>query len=341
MKLDVGLAVESKHLPAIAEMARAAEALGFAGLWTSETKHDSFLPLAIAAEHTQTLQLGTSVAIAFARSPMVTAQTAWDLQDFSGGRLLLGLGTQVKAHIERRFSMPWDSPVARLREYIEALRAIWQAFQTNGPLNYTGQFYQHTLITPFFNPGPISHPDIPVYIAGVNTGLARLAGEISQGFHVHPFHTPDYVRTVVQPAVAEGATRAERSPHDVELSTSVFIITGRDAATIAEQRERMRAQIAFYASTRTYHVVLEVHGWQDTGEELGRLAKAQRWAEMPRLITDDMMRAFTVEAAPDEIGPAIRERYAGVIDRAAFYLPFEPGTDDEFWRTAIRVIQAS
>ncbi|HEY0736740.1 MAG TPA: TIGR03617 family F420-dependent LLM class oxidoreductase [Herpetosiphonaceae bacterium] len=338
MKLDVALAVEGKHLPNIARLARAAEELGFAGMWTSETKHDAFLPLALAAEHTRSIQLGTSVAIAFSRSPMVVAQTAWDLQDFSEGRLLLGLGTQVKAHIERRFSMPWDAPVARLREYILALRGIWQAFQSNGPLNVRGEFYSHTLITPFFNPGPITHPEIPIAIAGVNTGLARLAGEQCQGFHVHPFHTPQYVRDVVRPAIAEGAERSGRSIADVELATSVFIITGHDAAAIAEQRERMRAQIAFYASTPTYRVVLETHGWAEIGEQLSQLAKRQQWPEMTALISDEMLRALTVEAGPSEIGAAIRERYTGLIDRIAFYLPFEPERDDAFWRATIDAI---
>lgn len=339
MKLDVGLAVEGKHLPNIAKVAQAAEELGFAGVWASETKHDAFLPLVLAAEHTRTIQLGTSVAIAFSRSPMVVAQTAWDLQDFSDGRLLLGLGTQVKAHIERRFSMPWDAPVARLREYILALRGIWQAFQTNGPLNVRGEFYQHTLITPFFNPGPIARPEIPIAIAGVNTGLARLAGEQCQGFHVHPFHTPQYVRDVVRPAIIEGAERSGRSIADVELATSVFIITGRDAATIAEQRERMRAQIAFYASTPTYRVVLETHGWAEIGEQLSQLAKVQRWKEMSALVSDEMLHALAVEAVPDEIGHAVRERYTGLIDRIAFYLPFEPGSDDAFWRATIDAVQ--
>lgn len=338
MKLDVGLAVEGKHLPRIGEVARAAEGLGFAGLWTSETRHDSFLPLALAAEHTGTIQLGTSVAIAFARSPMVTAQTAWDLQDLSGGRFLLGLGTQVKAHIERRFGMPWDAPVARLREYIQAVRAIWQAFQTDGALNFRGEFYQHSLLTPFFNPGPIDHPDIPIFIAGVNTGLARLAGELCQGFHIHPFHSVAYVRTVVQPAIAAGAAQANRRPRDVELATSVFVITGRTGAAITEQRERMRAQIAFYASTPTYRVVLKTHGWEAIGEKLSRLAATKRWGDMPALISNEMLQTFAVEAPPDELGAALRSRYEGVIDRIALYLPFEPGQDDELWRATLRTI---
>src|ERR687884_390786 len=225
MKLDAGLGTEGKYLKEAGHTARAAEDLGFAGLWTNETKHDAFLPLAIAANETERIQLGTSVAIAFSRSPMETAQTAWDLQALSEGRFVLGLGTQVKAHITRRFSMPWDRPTARLREYILALRAIWESFQTGQSLQFEGEFYRHTLMVPFFNPGPIEHPEIPVYIAGVNTRLAALAGELCDGFHVHPFHSPEYVRSTVIPAIAEGASKEGRDPEAVELATSVFVVT--------------------------------------------------------------------------------------------------------------------
>jgi probable F420-dependent oxidoreductase len=314
MKLDAGLGVEGKYLKEIDRTARAAEDLGFAGLWTSETKHDAFLPLAIAANETHNVELGTSVAIAFSRSPMETAQTAWDLQDLSDGRFLLGLGTQVKAHVTRRFSMPWDRPAARLREYILALRAIWEAFQTGEALRFEGEHYQHTLMTPFFDPGPIDHPEIPIYIAGVNTRLARLAGEVCDGFHVHPFHSPEYVRQTVRPAIAEGAESADRDPEHVTLATSVFVVTG-DEKTAAEQRESVRAQISFYASTPTYRTVLEAHGWEEVGERLGEMAREKQWREMPALITDEMIAAFAVEAAPDEIGAVLRERYEGLIDR--------------------------
>src|SRR5918994_7398248 len=225
VKLDAGLGTEGEYLKGMDKTARAAEDLGFAGLWTSETKHDAFLPLAIAANASHQIELGTSVAIAFSRSPMETAQTSWDLQDLSDGRFLLGLGTQVKAHITRRFSMSWDRPAARLREYILALRAIWESFQTGEALRFEGEHYRHTLMTPFFDPGPIDHPEIPVYIAGVNTRLARLAGEICDGFHVHPFHSPEYVRRTVIPAIAEGAARTDRDPDQVELATSVFVIS--------------------------------------------------------------------------------------------------------------------
>src|SRR5918992_2378088 len=252
MKLDAGFGVEGRYLRKAGDAARAAESLGFAGLWSSETKHDAFLPLAIAADATQKIELGTSVAIAFSRSPMEVAQTAWDLQDLSGGRFVLGLGTQVRAHIRRRFSMSWDRPVSRLREYIGALRAIWNSFQTDEPLNFEGEFYRHTLMTPFFNPGPIEHPEIPVHIAGVNTGLATLAGEVCDGFHVHPFHSPEYLRKTVKPAIARGAEQVGRDPEEVELATSVFVVSGEGAAEVEEQREKLRAQLAFYASTPTY-----------------------------------------------------------------------------------------
>ena len=339
MKLDAGFGTEGKYLKEIDRTARAAEDLGFAGLWTNETKHDAFLPLAIAANETARIQLGTSVAIAFSRSPMEVAQTAWDLQDLSAGRFILGLGTQVKAHISRRFSMPWDRPAARLREYILALREIWESFQNEGPLEFEGEFYRHTLMTPFFNPGPIGHPEIPVYIAGVNTRLAALAGELCDGFHVHPFHSPEYVRRTVIPAIAEGAKKQGRAPGAVELATSVFVVTGECEEEIEEGRQKMRSQISFYASTPTYRTVLEAHGWQDVGEELGKLAREKRWNEMPRLVTCEMLGAFAVEAAPDELGAALRERYTGLIDRIALYVPFVSGERDSFWQTVVGSVQ--
>ena len=341
MKLDAGFGVEGGYLRSAGDTARAAESLGFTGLWSSETKHDAFLPLAIAADATQRIELGTSVAIALSRSPMGVAQCAWDLQELSGGRFILGLGTQVKAHIRRRFSMPWDRPVARLREYIGALRAIWRSFQTEEPLRFEGEFYRHTLMTPFFNPGPIENPEIPIHIAGVNTLLATLAGALCDGFHVHPFHSPQYLREVVRPAISAGAERGGRDPGDVELATSAFVITGEGATEVEEQREKIRAQISFYASTPTYRTVLEAHGWERVGEELGRLARNRGWDEMPTLISDEMLRTFAVEAAPDELGPALRDRYEGLIDRVALYLPFTPGERDDFWRATMASVQAT
>jgi probable F420-dependent oxidoreductase len=335
VKLDASLGTEGDYLRGIDRTARAAEDLGFAGLWTSETKHDAFLPLAIAANETQEIELGTSVAIAFSRSPMETAQTAWDLQDLSDGRFILGLGTQVKAHITRRFSMPWDRPATRLREYIMALRTIWESFQTEGSLQFEGEFYRHTLMTPFFNPGPIEHPEIPIYIAGVNTRLAALAGELCDGFHVHPFHSVEYVRQTVRPAIAEGAEGVGRDPGQIALATSAFVVTGENEEETAERRESVRSQISFYASTPTYRTVLEAHGWEEVGERLGKMAREKKWREMPALISDEILSAFAVEAAPDEIGLALRERYEGLIDRVALYVPLVPGEHDEFWRTVV------
>jgi probable F420-dependent oxidoreductase len=335
MRLDAGLGTEGEYLKGMDRTARAAEDLGFAGLWTSETKHDAFLPLAIAANETRELELGTSVAIAFSRSPMEAAQTAWDLQDLSDGRFVLGLGTQVKAHVTRRFSMPWGKPAARLREYILALREIWDSFQNEGPLQFEGEFYRHTLMTPFFNPGPIDHPQIPVYIAGVNTRLARLAGEICDGFHVHPFHSPEYVRQTVKPAIAEGARQANRDPDQVKLATSAFVISAESEEEAAEQRESVRSQISFYASTPTYRTVLEAHGWEAVGEKLEIMAREKKWREMPALISNEMLTAFAVEVAPDELGTALRDRYDGLIDRVALYIPFVEGERDEFWRKVI------
>jgi probable F420-dependent oxidoreductase len=338
VKLDLALGGEATALAALPAAARAADALGFGALWVPETQHNAFLPLVLAAEHSKRMLLGTSVAIAFARSPMVTAQAAWDLQALSGGRFVLGLGTQVQAHIERRFSAAWGQPVARLRDYIGALRAIWASWQGDGKLDYRGPFFQHTLMTPFFNPGPIAHPRIPIAIAGVNRGLARLAGEVADGFHVHPLNSAAYLREQLRPAISEGAARAGRDPAAVELLASVFVITGADERAIEQARAAARSQIAFYASTPSYRPVLASHGWERAGEQLSRLAATRRWAEMPALISDEMLHAFAVEAPPHRLGEAVRERYAGLLDRVAFYLPFAPGRDEALWRAAINAI---
>ncbi len=331
MMLDVAfMAVPLAEMPALAQ---AAEALGFTGAWTSETQHDPFLPLALAAEHTHRLQLGTAVAIAFARSPFTLAQTAWDLAAQSGGRFILGLGTQVKAHIERRFGMPWpESPVAQLREQVLAIRAIWRVWQDGERLNFRGERYKLTLMTPFFDPGPIATPAIPVFLSGVNIGLARLAGEIADGFHVHPFHTAGYLNEVVRPALQAGRDRADEalaSGGMPKLSATVFVITS-DA-----EREQVRAQIAFYASTPSYRAVLAHHGWAAIGERLSALAARGRWDEMPALIDGDLLRAFAVEAPLGDLAPLLRERYAGRLDRLTLYRSFRPGDDDAGWNKLI------
>lgn len=324
MKLDAAL--PPMHLNQISDVARAAEALGFEGLWSTETQHDPFLPAPLVFEHTRRLRFGTAVAIAFARSPATLAYTAWDLAQVSHGRFILGLGTQVKAHIERRFGMPWpESVVGKLREQIAALRAFWNCWQHREPLNFKGEYYKLTLMSPFFNPGPIDYPDIPIYIAGVNTGLAKLAGETAQGFHAHPLHTHRYIDEVIIPAIRQGAEKAGRDPAEIKLSISAF------AATTPEEMAFVRAQIAFYASTPSYRAVLALHGWQEVAERLSGLAARGQWGEMPALISDEMLHAFCVVAPPGELAAALQERYAGFADHLALYLPYFPGERDSFW----------
>jgi probable F420-dependent oxidoreductase len=335
MKFDVTIAPSS--LTQVPDLARAAEALGFDGLWTSETAHNPFLPLTLAAEHTSRMSLGTAVAIAFPRSPMVVAQLAWDLGEQSGGRFILGLGTQVKAHITRRFSSVWDSPGPRMREYILSLRAIWETFQNNAPLKFEGEFYKFSLMTPFFTPGSIRTPNIPIYIAGVNPYLCKLAGELCQGFHVHPFHTVRYLREVVIPNIEQGAVSAGRSRADVELNCAIFVVTGADDQEIENNKSVIKSQIAFYGSTPTYHPVLELHGWQDVAEQLTAMSKQGRWFEMAELITDEMLNEFAVVARHDQLASEVKNRYEGLLDRVGYYFPFEPGSQESLWRDAVSV----
>lgn len=319
------------NLPSIPALARAAEAMGFNALWSTETMHDPFLPGALIAEHTQRLHFGTAVAIAFARSPATLAYTAWDLAQASGGRFILGLGTQVKAHIERRFGMPWpESVVGKLREQITAIRAFWNTWQTNRPLNFRGEYYKLSLMSPFFNPGPIKYPDIPIYIAGVNIGLAKLAGEVAQGFHAHPFHTPRYLREVVLPAIEQGAAKAGRARADIQVSTSAFVVTS------PEEEYFVRAQVAFYASTPSYRAVMGLHGWEETGHQLSALAARGQWGEMAGLISDEMLHEFALVTSLAELPAALMQRYRGVVDRLGLYIPFVPGERDEFWKNLLQ-----
>lgn len=331
MQLDAALAADS--LSAVPGLARAAEAAGFAAAWTTETQHSPFLPLPLIAEHTTRLRFGTAVAIGLARSPLTLAHTAWDLAEQSGGRFLLGLGTQVKPHIERRFGMPWPaSPVGKLRELIEAIRAVWRAWQTGERLNYRGEHYKLTLMTPFFSPPPHAHSAIPLYIAGVNTGLARLAGELCDGYHVHPLHSAAYLREVVRPALAAGAAKAGRTLANVQVAGSVLAVTrpGDEAF--------VRQQIAFYASTPSYRPVLALHGWEGVGEALSGRAARGDWAGMPALVSDAMLEAFAVSGPLGQLAGPLRARYAGLLDRVTLYRPYAPGDDDDEWRTLAQAL---
>jgi len=299
----------------IAETARQLEAMGFDGLTTPETGHDPFLPIAIAAEHTTRVSLGTNVAIAFPRTPMVVAQMAWDLQQWSGGRFNIGLGTQVKGHNERRYSAPWPSPPGpRMREYVQCLKAIFNTFKNPGQPDYfSGEHYQFTLMPPFFNPGPIEHPDIPIYISALNPYMARLAGELCDGLRLHPLATLGYTKEVVIAAVEAGAKKAGRDVSDIDLVGSPFIITGKDDAEVEANKAMMKQQIAFYASTRTYHRVLEFHGWSDVGMGLHRLSVEGKWGEMPNLITEEILEEFAVIATYDKLIPKLKERWGEVL----------------------------
>lgn len=340
MKFDVTIFPD--NLNGAGKLARTVEDYGFDGLWTSETAHNPFLPLTHAAAATERILLGTAVAIAFPRSPMVTAQIAWDLAGQSGGRFALGLGTQVKQHITKRFGVEWTAPVPRLREYIQAMRAIWTTFQTGTPLRYQGEHYKLTLMTPFFNPGAIAQPDIPIYIAGVNEGLCKLAGELCQGFHVHSFHTVRYLKELILPAVETGAAGAGRSRGDVSMSCAIFVVTGRDAQEMANNKAMVRSQIAFYASTPSYSTVMEMHGWMDLHERLNAMSREGKWYEMGDLISDEMLNEFAVIAPVDELPHAVKARYEGLLDRIGYYFPFVPGDAEKelVWKRAAEVFCA-
>jgi probable F420-dependent oxidoreductase len=317
--------VPLRDVPGIAQ---AAEAAGFDAVWATETIHDPFLPGALVAEHTRRLSYGTAVAIAFARSPATLAYTAWDLAQASSGRFILGLGTQVKAHIERRFGMPWpDSVVNKLREQIGAMRALWRAWQHGEKLSFRGEYYRLNLMSPFFNPGPIKHPEIPIYIAGVNTGLARLAGEVADGFVVHPFHSPEYLSQVLLPAIRQGAEKAGREREQIKVSVTAFVVTS------PEEDLFVRSQIAFYASTPSYRTVMALHGWDETAEQLSSLAARGEWGQMPGLIEPEMLATFAVIGSEKDLPKALLRRYAGLADRLGLYLPFTPGEREPLWRS--------
>ncbi len=330
MKFDAVLPpMHLKNAPAVA---RAAEEMGFDTLWTTETQHDAFLPHPLIADNTSKINMGTAIAISFARSPGDMAYTAWDLAAQSEGRFILGLGTQVKGHITKRFGMPWpDSVVDKLREQIGAIRALWHTWQTGEKLRFNGEYYKLRLMTPFFDPGKIEHPDIPIYIAGVNTGLARLAGEICNGFHAHPFNSPRYLQEILIPAIEEGAAKTNRTRADVAISLTAFV------ATTPEEANQARMQIAFYASTPSYKRVMNLYGWGDTADTLRAHVAKGEWAEMPMLITDEMLEEFVTYAdSPADLPAALKKRYEGIVDRITIYTPFVPGEKDDFWREMVR-----
>lgn len=291
-------------------IAKRAEDSGYDGFWLAETKHDPFLALAGAAAATERIELGTAIAVAFARNPMTVATTANDLQLLSRGRFNLGLGSQIEAHITKRFSMPWSRPAARMREFVLAIRAVWRAWETGERLAFRGEFYKHTLMTPFFDPGPNPHGNPPIYLAGVGGLMTEVAGEVADGFLCHNFTTERYLREVTLPALERGRARVGKTLEGFEISGPVF------AATDDEQVADVKRQIAFYGSTPAYKPVLDLHGWGALHEELHRMSRRQQWTEMSELISDDVLHEFAVVgSSPDDVSAALLDRYGDVVTR--------------------------
>ncbi|MCW2622302.1 MAG: putative N5,N10-methylenetetrahydromethanopterin reductase-related protein [Frankiales bacterium] len=320
MKIDTTLSASIDHTR---EAAAAGEAEGYDGLWVGETKHDPFLLALRAAEATSTATVGTAIAIAFGRSPMTLAGTAFDLARYSDGRFVLGLGSQIKPHIERRFSMPWSHPAPRMREMVLAIKAIWDCWQNGTKLDFQGEFYTHTLMTPFFSPDPLEKGLPPVFLAGVGELMTEVAGEVGDGFFCHAFTTERYIREVTIPALARGAARAGRP------DLSGFTVCGPAFVTVGRTDEELEAailgtkqQIGFYASTPAYRTVLDLHGWGDIQPELTRLSKNGGWAEMPALIDDEVLRTFSVVGSPAEVAAGLRGKYDDAVDRLTFYGPY-------------------
>jgi len=308
-------------LAAIGAAARDLEALGYDGALSAEITHDPFLPLVVAAEHTERLQLGTSIAVAFARNPMTVANVGWDLQAYSEGRFILGLGSQIKPHIENRFSMPWSRPVQRMREFVLAMREIWSCWQSGSRLAFQGDFYTHKLMTPMFTPEPLTHDFPKVFVAAVGEAMTEMCGEVADGLLAHAFTTKRYFEEVTTPALLRGMERSGRKRSEFQLSCPLFVVTGNDEAELATNAIGTRKQIAFYASTPAYRKVLELHGWGDLQTDLHRMSKEGRWDAMGSLIDDEILNEFAVVAPLNEVARAVRDRCDGVIDRVMVGFP--------------------
>jgi probable F420-dependent oxidoreductase len=323
LKIDRGI---PSQLDRVADVARGHERAGYDGCWTGEINHDPFLPLLLAAEHTNSIALGTSIAVAFARNPMTVATLGWDLQSFSDGRFILGLGTQIRSHIEKRFSMPWSHPARRMAEFVAALKEIWSCWSTGNRLAFDGEFYTHKLMTPMFTPEPLAHPLPRIFIAAVGEAMTQMCAEVADGLLAHAFTTRRYLDEVTAPALLRGLARSGRERVHFEVSSPVFIVTGRDENEMATAAASFRKQIAFYASTPAYRRVLELHGWGDLQPQLRALSIAGEWDAMADLIGDEILCEFAVVAPIDRVAQALAKRCNGVIDRV---LPGFPGTTPE------------
>jgi probable F420-dependent oxidoreductase len=331
MRVDGGIG--GTTIAELAKSARELEDLGYDGIMTAETSHDPFLQLVIAAEHTERVELATGIAVAFARNPMNLANLGHDLQTYSGGRAIVGLGSQIKPHIEKRFSMEWSHPAARMRELILAMRAIWACWNDGEKLDFRGEFYRHTLMTPFFNPGPTGHGPPKVFLAAVGEHMTEVAGEVADGILIHGFTTERYVREVTMPAVERGLAKAGRSRADFEVSGPLFVVTGTTDEEIERAKVGTRQQIAFYGSTPNYKPVLDLHGWGELQPELNALSKQGKWVEMGERIDDEMLATFAVVAGPDQVAAELADRFSGVVDRCSFYAPYR--SDPAPWRAVI------
>ena len=331
--MRVDAALETTHLMGVPDIARNLESLGYDGVYTFEGPHEPFLPLLLAAEHTTSLQLTTAVAIAFARNPMTLANIAYDLQLASKGRMTLGLGSQIKPHIEKRFSMEWSKPAARMREMVQAIQAIFSTWNDGAPLDFQGDFYRHTLMTPMFNPGPSQWGPPPIVLAGVGPKMTQVAGEVADGFMIHPFSTAKFMRETTLPALTIGLASRGRTLAGFEVSFPAMVAVGSNDSEIEQAREAYRMRLAFYGSTPAYRVVLEAHGWGDAQPELNRLSKTGGWADMNSLVTDEMLDEFVTCATPDTIADALQQRYAGIVDRVSVNPP--PGIAHAIWSEAL------
>jgi probable F420-dependent oxidoreductase len=335
VRVDQGLPAEGD--PSIA--AREAREAGYDGLWASETTHSPLVTVARAAAAVPGMDFGTGITVAFAHNPMELAMAANDLQFATGGHFSLGLGSQVKAHITRRYSMPWSHPAPRMREFVLAMRAIWDAWAGDGTLNFEGEFYTHTLMTPFFNPGPNPFGPPKVLLAGVGAVMTEVAGEVADGFLCHGFTTEKYIREVTLPAITRGAVKAGRDASDIALIGGPFIVTGRTEKQHAEADAAVRGRIAFYASTPAYRSVLELHGWGELQGELNAMTKAGAWQEMGSKITDEMVDAFAIVAAPEDLARELQTRYGDLFSRVTLYAPYD-GADD-LWPPVIAELRAA
>ncbi len=330
MKLDANI---GKSFDSIAKDAAEQEAAGYDGLWLGETQHDPFMQCLQASQATSHVTVGTSIAIAFGRTPMTLANVGYDLARYSKGRFVLGLGSQIKPHIERRFSMPWSHPAPRMRELISAMRAIWATWQEGVPLDFRGDFYTHTLMTPFFSPASHEYGPPPVYLAGVGELMTEVAGEVADGFFIHPFTTRRYLDQVTMPALQRGRAKSGQQLEGFTVCGPSFVTVGRDEKEMAAAVTGTKKQIAFYASTPAYRGVLDLHGWGDVQPELTRLSKQGGWDEMGNLIDDDMLHTFSVVGTPEEVGKGLREKLGGIAQRLTCYAAYH--VDPAIW-TVVR-----